>query len=148
MGKGNRTDFSRLNKNACQQFYDIPSSFNAKKPTGTAFSFGISRDFYKKVFCETNKSFDNSTPGPGNYEVSRKLGSDAPKFSFYPKIENKEFANSNWKNMPGPGEYKQIAINPNGKFPVSTITNVTNIIFGLNKDQRFKYKCNCFFFNF
>jgi len=142
MGKGDRTDFGKMKKNTCEQFYDIPSEFNAKKPVGTAFSFGISREFYKKVLCETNKSFDNCNPGPGKYDISKKLGSDAPKFTMYPKIENRDPNIINSIKLPGPGEYKQISINPEGKFPVSKFTNVTNIIFGSNKDKRFKYKGN------
>jgi len=141
MGKGNRTDFSKINRPNCGQFYDIPSNFNAKKPIGSAFSFGISREYYKKVFNESSKSFENNYPGPGNYDISKKMGSDAPKFSIYPRLEDKSFRLSDNKKMPGPGEYKLISINPAGKFPVSNYSNVTNIVFGSNKDKRFNYQC-------
>ncbi len=142
MGKGNRTDFSKLKRVNCEQFYNIPSDFNSKKPVGSAFSFGISREYYKKVYDGNNKSFDNCNPGPGKYDISRKLGSDAPKFSIYPKIEFKDPNINKSKLSPGPGEYKLISINPTGKFSASKFSNVPNIIFGMNKDKRFKYKGN------
>lgn len=140
LGKGERTDFAKINKKACEQFYDLPSFFNAKKPIGNAFSFGISRDYYKKVFCTTNKYFEKNNPGPGKYEITKRLGTDAPKFSFYSKLENKVLK-SNANKIPGPGEYNPPSFNPEGKYQFSKYNNVKNVVWATSKDKRFNYKC-------
>ena len=80
MGKGNRTDFSKIKKNICTNIYNLPSDFD-KKINKSGYSFGISKEHYKKVFLENNLSIDERTPGPGIYDTRIKLGKDAPKFS-------------------------------------------------------------------
>ena len=145
LGKGERVNFGKMDRQRCDQFYDIPSIFNSKKPLGQAFSFGISRSYYEKVFCETNKIFEKNIPGPGNYEVCKKLGEDAPKFSLHSKIEKKDLKNV--FVQPGPGQYRPLSINSDGRYPVSNYKNIRNIVFGSNKDKRFNYSCNLFFKN-
>jgi len=48
LGVGERMSFGNKNRNQ-PPFYNIPSEFDNKKNQG--FSFGISRDYYKKVIC-------------------------------------------------------------------------------------------------
>jgi hypothetical protein len=50
MGFGNKIDFVLKHINKKTPFYDMPSEFNSNKPTSPAFSFGIGRKFYEKVF--------------------------------------------------------------------------------------------------
>lgn len=50
MGYGKKFDFVIKHINTKTPFYDIPSEFNPKKPQSPAFSFGIARQFYDKVF--------------------------------------------------------------------------------------------------
>jgi len=51
LGVGDRMSFGGKNRNQ-PPFYNIPSDFDQKKPHG--FSFGISREYYKKVnyYCD------------------------------------------------------------------------------------------------
>ena len=61
--------------------YDLQSDFNKTRPHMFAYSFGISRDAYKKVYIKGNPAKDLSLPGPGVYNVSEKAGKNAKKVS-------------------------------------------------------------------
>lgn len=50
MGYGKKFDFVIKHINKKVPFYEIPSDFNPKKPQTPAFSFGIAREFYDKVY--------------------------------------------------------------------------------------------------
>lgn len=50
LGYGSRSDFTNKSKNMKAPYYNIPSSINAKKPQTPSYSFGISRQYYNKVF--------------------------------------------------------------------------------------------------
>jgi hypothetical protein len=143
LGKGKKFDFSKLNNNKCSEFYEKPSDFNPKKPNAPAYSFGISRNYYKKVFCDTNLDYGKDVPGPGKYETSKVFGNGGPKFSLYGRIKDR--INNSIKN-PGPGQYESFSINPLGKFHFSNLKNATNIVFGSSKEKRFNYTCKIFFF--
>jgi hypothetical protein len=138
LGKGKKFDFAKLNTNKCAEFYEMPTDFNPKKPNAPAFSFGISRNYYEKVFCDSNVQHERWVPGPGKYEVVKKFGHEAPKFSLYGRIKDRK---SESAKIPGPGEYKSITTNPLGKFAFSNVKNSTNIIWGQSKEQRFNYSC-------
>jgi len=46
------------------------------------------------------------------------------------------------KNVPGPGEYGFIAINPEGKYARSNFRNAITIVWSTSKEKRFKYDSN------
>jgi len=47
-----------------------------------AFSFGISREAFNKVYIPARKaSVDHSVPGPGKYSTISTIGKDAKKIS-------------------------------------------------------------------
>jgi len=141
LGKGKKYDLTSDRKSGCDNFYNIPSTFNGKKPNGPSYSFGISRDFYDKVYCDSNVQFERNVPGPGKYEMKQKFGDNSPKYSLGTK--NAENALDFKNKIPSPGEYKNIlGINSEGKYISSSIKNTTNIVFGASNDKRFNYKCN------
>ena len=41
-----------------------------------AYSFGISRDFFTKVYIEGNTQVDPAVPGPGRYLVPAMIGKE------------------------------------------------------------------------
>ncbi len=51
LGIGNKMSFGGKNRNQ-PPFYNLPSDFDSKKSSG--FSFGISREYYKKVLLYLN----------------------------------------------------------------------------------------------
>ena len=63
--------------------YDLISQFGKKCPT-KAFSFGISRDAYTKVYQKGNTSPDKQVPGPGTYQIKNTIGGGR-KYSMRPK---------------------------------------------------------------
>lgn len=46
--------------------YTIPSEFQ-KRPTSRAYTFGVSREYFKKVYLKENPPVDESKPGPNQY---------------------------------------------------------------------------------
>lgn len=52
MGYGKKFDFILKHINKITPFYNMPSEFNKVKPVSPAFSFGIGRNYYDKVFSE------------------------------------------------------------------------------------------------
>jgi hypothetical protein len=117
----------------------LGSDFDKKAPHLPAWTFGISRAYYEKVYYDTNKMLDKNVPGPGKYNCGRPFGSEAYKFTMRGKSEDKKL--SAQSKVPGPGEYPCLALKPDGKYPLSKFKNMTNICFGANKAQRFNYNC-------
>jgi hypothetical protein len=65
--------------------YKVPSDFEFTTKKGNAYSFGISREAYAKVYTESHVPGDKAIPGPGSYNVFKAPGADASKFSFRSK---------------------------------------------------------------
>jgi hypothetical protein len=70
-----------------------PTSYNKKSdfnPTATAkaFSFGIAREAYSKVYIKENPPRDPSVPGPGQYQIPGVTGIEASKYTMRPKTVN------------------------------------------------------------
>jgi len=87
---------------------------------------------------EGNPNKDKSIPGPGKYSPVKATGSEALKYSMSSKLLLNRSASQ--KNMPGPGEYKTLGINNEGKYPCSNIKNIRAILWGQLKTERFQYK--------
>lgn len=68
--------------------YNPSSDFDITNPHGRAFSFGISREAYSKVYVKENPVSDKSIPGPGAYYVPPKIGNEAKKYSIYGRNAN------------------------------------------------------------
>jgi hypothetical protein len=66
--------------------YTLDSAFGGRSPKSRAFSFGLSRDHFKKVDIKENEYTDPVVPGPGTYdlETAKKL-SEGLKYSLRPK---------------------------------------------------------------
>jgi len=137
LGFGNKYDFTKANKDKTAPYYNMGSDFDAKKFQHPAYTFGISRHYYEKVYCEASTFGDKSVPGPGNYNFVKPLGSDAFKYSLYGKGDQKILGTK--MKVPGPGEYPIVSINPPGRYPLSKMRNTTGIIWGHSKAKRFSY---------
>jgi hypothetical protein len=138
-GRGDKYDFTKVSKGKCDKFYYIKTDFDSTFEKSPKWSIGLGRDSFNKVYYETEKSFDKDVPGPAKYDFIKPLGSDSPKYSFKGRCEYKLDKNI----VPGPGQYPvKVQINPEGKFPVSNIKNVTKIFISAKKaDQE---KCEDF----
>lgn len=69
----------------CQ--YNLRSEFSPT-PGTKAFSFGIAREAYSKVFIKEQPPMDKSIPGPGQYTVPVLIGNNAQKYTIRPKTTN------------------------------------------------------------
>lgn len=68
IGYGERSgDLTLRRDSPPPNIYNIPSDFSKRKPNSRAFSFGISRDYFKRVYYKENPPVDTSLPGPGTY---------------------------------------------------------------------------------
>lgn len=80
---------------------------------------------------------DKNVPGPGGINILKPFGSDAAKFSMVGKGgDNGQKRKA--RNEPGPGDYKLMSINKEGKYPLSQFRNTSSISF-VSKEQRFNY---------
>ena len=61
--------------------YPPKSDFDKTDPHARAFSFGIAREAYSKVYIKENPPIDKSIPGPGTYVIQPKIGNEASKYS-------------------------------------------------------------------
>lgn len=80
-------------------------------------------------------------PGPGQYEFTKKIGEDAPKFKFYIKDKSTSEKKKETKS-PGPGEYKVIETSKNGRYSVSNLKSIYCMDFGKSEEVRFDDKSN------
>ena len=154
MGVGGRTDFTRMQKGNNSQFYNNGTDFDKNHPYSPAYTFGLGRDKFEKVYVESAKYVDKSVPGPGKYYTPKPFGSDAPKFSLRGKPTVIRYGGLRTRKgeplkPPGPGEYKNVyAINGTGKYAMSNLPNVYCFNYGLGKGKRFDYRCKLFLFTF
>jgi hypothetical protein len=102
LGFGSKYDFTSNKLINKAPYYNIPSDFDSKKPHSPAHTFGISREFYEKVYDKNSKIYDKSIPGPGRYNYVKPAGSDTLKFSLFGRREIKDQIIK--QNVPGPGE--------------------------------------------
>lgn len=78
---------------------------------------------------------DKNVPGPGKYQTSKPFGSEAPTYSILGKGVDRVLQAKS--KEPGPGDYKIVQLNEQGKYPLSRFRNTPGITFGLNKSMRF-----------
>ena len=139
LGKGGKYDFTKEGKNKNNQFYNLGSDFDQKNAHSPKWTFGIGRNHFEKVYAENGKIIDKNIPGPGVYDVLKPFGSDSQKFSMRGKLnDNKN--KSNKLLIPGPGEYAAVSTSASGKYPLSQHKNTYNIIWSLNKSNKFEYE--------
>ena len=67
--------------------YQTKSEFNST-PGAKAFSFGIAREAYSKVYIKEAPHTDPAVPGPGQYSVPVLVGNEASKYSLRPRTIN------------------------------------------------------------
>lgn len=137
IGYGTKYDFTKENKDKCQNFYNISKDFNPKTSDAPSYTFGLGRSSFEKVYYETNKMIDKSIPGPGIYSYTKPFGHESPKYTMSTKQDDKGLKDKT--KQPGPGEYNLVGINPKGIYPSSNFSNTPNINFGSSTEKRFKY---------
>jgi hypothetical protein len=65
----------------------MKSEFN-HVPGAKAFSFGIAREAYSKVYIKEHPARDPNIPGPGQYPITPLIGNEAAKYTLRPKTTN------------------------------------------------------------
>lgn len=86
------------------------------------------------------KGFEQD-PGPAHYEFDNKqIGIDALKYTMKPKIQSihDPLEQAKRHGSPGPGTYKSIGIDKDGKYSVSNIPNSKASVWSPSKSKRFK----------
>ena len=64
--------------------YQLSSSFNIDTKS-KAYTFGISREAFRKVYVTGARPRDPSIPGPGTYAIPKLVGLEGTKYTFRPK---------------------------------------------------------------
>jgi hypothetical protein len=69
--------------------YQMKSDFT-KNPGSNAFSFGIAREAYSKVYLKEHPSdaAKKSIPGPGCYQIGSIIGTEGLKYSMRPRTND------------------------------------------------------------
>jgi len=137
LGYANKYDFTKANKDKTAPYYNMKSDFDPKHYEHPAYTFGIGRQYYEKVFCESSTFGDKSIPGPGNYNFVRSIGHDCAKYTMLGRGSPTNITTKS--KVPGPGEYPIISINQKGRYPLSKMRNATGIVWSSSKDKRFNY---------
>ena len=139
-GYGHKSDFTK-NKSCSTEFVSIKRDFDKGNQRGLKYSFGLGRDSFTKAYCPGYKNLDKNVPGPAKYNIIKPLGDDAPKYSLHAICGERGWINKNMNN-PAPGTYQPtIKINSEGRYPLSTISNIKASNFGLSRSDRWsQYK--------
>jgi len=136
-GYGNRYDFGGKSKSPPPTAYTLPTDF-VSDTHSKAFSFGISREAYNKVYLKEHPARDKTIPGPGTYNPTKSFGDEAVKFSLRPKTTN-PLMESTTKLYPGPGAYEnKLTISPKGQYYMSKFKSSCATTFNPPKSERFK----------
>ena len=60
---------------------DLRGAFDQGSPRVKAFSFGLSREHFNKVYIKENPVADVSVPGPGQYKIPHIVGREGQNVS-------------------------------------------------------------------
>jgi hypothetical protein len=117
-GYGKRYDFANKNGSPPPTSYNQASLFK-KNPNNKAYSFGIAREAYSKVYLKGHKGPDmaRDIPGPGTYNnnLYDAMGKSGMSYSLRPRTGNVGIIASS-KGIPGPGSYEfKSAVSPKGQ---------------------------------
>jgi hypothetical protein len=138
IGYGTKSDFT-VNKRKKTEFVSIKRDFDEGNQRGFKYSFGLGRDSFLKAYCPGYKNIDKNVPGPGKYNVIKELGADAPKYSLHTICGERGWINRHMNN-PAPGTYSPVVrINSEGKYPVSSISNIKRYNFGISQTDRWNH---------
>lgn len=112
--------------------YTLDSQFIKDQKT-RAFSFGLSRDHFKKVFIKENLLPDSSVPGPGQYDHSVTLAQmKGIQYTLRPKTSKDSSFQNHTRGFPGPGTYEMSATeDKNGFCYVSKFKSSTGTKFNM-----------------
>lgn len=116
--------------------YELSATKTSNHITNPKYSFGIAREFYKKVLINNtaNAPFTIS-PGPGRYSPPHRFGAEGPKYSFREKTLYK--GKGYRLNVPGPGQYGYVETNTKGFYPLSQFRNTSRTPWSMAKEVRF-----------
>ena len=137
-GYGTKYDFTKnANRN---EITSVRRDFDPGSATRSpSYSFGLSREAYKKAWCPGYKNLDKFIPGPAKYNVIKTLGNDSPKYTFR-RRDIKAVGKFDQSTTPGPGHYPPVVkINSKGKYPTSKISNILVSDFGADHSQRYNF---------
>ena len=82
-----------------------------------AYTFGVCRGAYSKVYLQANPVNITNVPGPGAYEVRSPPGKEATKYTMRPKTSG---SGTMHVKVPGPGSYEFVqGTNDHGNYFVS-----------------------------
>jgi hypothetical protein len=96
IGYGARYNFSKGSISPGPTQYQSKSDFNQTPGSGTkAYSFGIAREAYSKVYIKEAPPSDRSIPGPGQYASTGLLGNVGAKYTLRPRTVNQQFKTTN-----------------------------------------------------
>ncbi|CDW86776.1 UNKNOWN [Stylonychia lemnae] len=128
IGYGSRDIFKNRVDSPSPTNYEAKSIFS-KTASSKAFSFGIAREAYSKVYIKENPLADQCVPGPGQYSIPPIVGKEAVHYTMRPKTQNLQ-QSLLYKGQPGPGQYEpKPALNDKGyyfnsKFKNSSATSI------------------------
>lgn len=94
------------------------------------------------MYLKENPPKDKGIPGPGAYNFSPKLGTEASKYSIKGRTANPLLLTSTRHN-PGPGAYApKNEMNETGKYMIGNVHNSLAPSFSLPSLKRFQYVDN------
>lgn len=115
-----------------------------KNPQNKAFSFGIAREAYSKVYLKGHKGPDmaRDIPGPGTYNSSlyNSLGKSGMSYTLRPRTGNVGIIASS-RGIPGPGSYEfRSSVSPKGNQFLSKYKSSWATTFNPPASKRFAIK--------
>jgi len=138
LGYGDRSSFIPTSDTPAPTTYPPKSDFDHGHPHGRAFTFGIAREAYSKVYVKENPPSDKSIPGPGAYQIQPKIGNEAQKFTIKGRTAN-HLVLTSARHVPGPGAYDpKTTLSPTGSYMIAGIPNSKAPAFSLPSLPRFR----------
>lgn len=140
IGYGTKSDFTK-DKDSNPPFYNIARLFETPHPTAPKYSFGLGRNYFKKVVVGNEVSNPvNISPGPAQYNYLVPFGKGSSAYTV-PKNRSLK-AGQGEVISPGPAKYvNNLNINLEGRYTLSRFRNSPMNGWSLSKSQRFKYNC-------
>eukprot|EP00343_Euplotes_focardii_P006018 CAMPEP_0205813010 /NCGR_PEP_ID=MMETSP0205-20121125/17645_1 /ASSEMBLY_ACC=CAM_ASM_000278 /TAXON_ID=36767 /ORGANISM="Euplotes focardii, Strain TN1" /LENGTH=165 /DNA_ID=CAMNT_0053094623 /DNA_START=62 /DNA_END=559 /DNA_ORIENTATION=- len=142
-GYGGRYNFAKNNGSPSPTSYNFNTQFK-KNSNAKAYSFGIAREAYSKVYLKGHKGpeMTRDIPGPGSYnnENWNSMGKTGMSYTLRPRTGNVGIR-LNSKGVPGPGSYEAKAtIDARGSHFLSKFKSSGATTFNPPSSKRFRDK--------